>query len=361
LTGVLTDVGWVQRVVVNQRTGHLVDGHLHAELARKQGAATPVPVVYVDLSQEEELAILATLDPLAGMAEADLDALACLVQDAHGLGEAMDATLDDIAAAEGLPTGGDAIADVPPQLDRAEELREKWQVVTGQLWQLGEHRLICGDCREPETWARLLAAAGVDKVALLLTDPPYGVERDEGFEGFEGFGGFGTPIARHQYGDDWDSERPAKETFYIAIGSAEKAVIFGGNFFADLLPKSTHWIVWDKLQTMPTFGDCELAWTNVPRKSVKKFTVQYNGLLGKEKDRFHPTQKPVALFSEILREYTEVGDVIMDCYAGSGTTIMAAHNEKRRGLGIEKLEKYVAVTLQRFMDATGITPELVNG
>jgi len=248
-------------------------------------------------------------------------------------------------------------ADVAPQVDRADELQAKWQVQTGDVWQCGEHFVLRGDCREDESWRRLLAAAGVEKSALLLTDPPYGIERDEGFEGF---GGFGSPIARRKYSDDWDSERPEKDIFDKALQMSDKCIIFGGNFFADFLPRSTHWIVWDKMQTMPTFGDCELAWTNIGRKSVKKFTVQYNGLLGKEKERFHPTQKPITLFAEIIKEYSDDGDVIFDPFCGSGTTIVAAHNEGRRGLGIERLEKYVAVILERLTDVTGAIPVKVS-
>ncbi len=76
----LDGVGWVQRVIVNRRTGRMLDGHLRAELARKQGEQTPVPVVYVDLSEDEERTILATLDPIAGMAIADEATLAGLVR-----------------------------------------------------------------------------------------------------------------------------------------------------------------------------------------------------------------------------------------------------------------------------------------
>lgn len=80
LAQTLGGVGWVQRVIVNQRTGRMLDGHLRAELARRQGADTPVPVVYVDLSEDEERTILATLDPIAGMAIANEETLAGLVR-----------------------------------------------------------------------------------------------------------------------------------------------------------------------------------------------------------------------------------------------------------------------------------------
>lgn len=80
LAGGLENVGWVQRVIVNRRSGRMLDGHLRAELARQQGEETPVPVVYVDLSDDEERAVLATLDPIAGMAQTDEETLAGLVR-----------------------------------------------------------------------------------------------------------------------------------------------------------------------------------------------------------------------------------------------------------------------------------------
>src|SRR6185295_5216343 len=116
------------------------------------------------------------------------------------------------------------------------------------------------------------------KVDLVLTDPPYGIKMSEGFEDF---GGFGEPSARRQYPDVWDEARPSPDTFRLIGQCSTNAIIFGGNFFADILPQSSHLLVWDKLSTIPTFGDCELAWTSFQRKSVKKKTVEWNGLLGK--------------------------------------------------------------------------------
>ena len=83
--------------------------------------------------------------------------------------------------------------------------------------------------------------------------------------------------------------------------------LFGGNYFADLLPASTHWIVWDKkgnIEFKNPFSDCELIWTNDKKKVVKKYTVIQQGFISEEKERFHPTQKPVKLIRSIIEDYT---------------------------------------------------------
>lgn len=250
----------------------------------------------------------------------------------------------------------DNLPDPGPQIDKAKELQKIWQTQLGQVWQIGPHRLACGDCTDRGVVERVI---GKEKTDLcLFTDPPYGVKRDQGFEGFEGFGGFGTPIARKQYGGGWDKERPSQETFGYFINMTKEALIFGGNFFADILPKSTCWLVWDKLNTMPTFGDCELIWTNLGRKSVKKITFEYNGLIGKESERFHATQKPLGLISELISKYVKL-TLIFDPFLGSGTTMIAAHQLNRNCVGIELDPSYVAVCLQRMADM-GLKPVLAE-
>jgi len=194
-----------------------------------------------------------------------------------------------------------------------------------------------GDCRE--------ILPQLEPVDLVLTDPPYGIEMDKGFEGFEGFGGFGEPIARRHYADCWDKERPTKETFDLMLKLTERAIIFGGNYFSDYLPVGKHWIVWDKLNTMPSFGDCELIWTNVHRNSVKKIIREYNGLLGKESVRYHPTQKPLDLIKNLIAEYG--GQTILDPFMGSGTTLRAAKDLGRKAIGIEIEEKYCEIAAKR--------------
>ena len=186
LSSVLQQVGWAGALLYNETSGRIIDGHLRREVAQDG----KVPVLIGSWTEEQEALILATLDPLAAMAEADADKVRALLE---GLGEqdaAVQAVLDGLAADAGI-VAEVATVDAEAQTDKAEELQEHWKVKAGDIWRMGDHAVICGDCREPETWRRLLVAAEVEKPDLLLTDPPYGIKRDEGFEGFEGFGGFG--------------------------------------------------------------------------------------------------------------------------------------------------------------------------
>jgi hypothetical protein len=260
--------------------------------------------------------------------------------------------LDQLLVQDVVETKDDSEATT----SKADELQKKWQVKLGDIYECGSHRIACGDCSDKGIIQRLLQT---DSVQLLLTDPPYGVKMDKGFSGAVGFKGEGKAIPRRAYTDEWDSERPSKAAFDYILSLAKESIVWGGNFFADLLPMSTHWLVWDKHQTMPTFGDCELAWTSIQRKSIKKYDVEYNGLIGKEKERFHPTQKPLKLFEQVIADYTKPNELILDSYGGSGTTLIACQSQGRVARLIERSPEYVAVTLERYAALTNETPRLL--
>jgi site-specific DNA-methyltransferase (adenine-specific) len=196
-----------------------------------------------------------------------------------------------------------------------------------------------GDCME------FMKDKPAKSYELAICDPPYGVNRDFGFGGF---GGFGKPIARTQYKGWGDKSIPDKEYFENLLLKAIYTIIWGGNFFAHYLPKSTHWIFWDKKQTMPTFGDGEIAYTNIKRNSIKKFEYQYNGLLGNEKNRIHSTQKPVALYKWLLTNYAKPNDKILDTHGGSMSIAIACW-DLGFDLDIIELDKdYYDKAVQRF-------------
>jgi hypothetical protein len=164
LAGVLDQVGWVGQVLVNQRTGHVVDGHLRVALAISRGESS-VPVLYVDLSPEDEALVLASLDPLAAMATTDEAKLRELLAEVSVDSEALAAMLASLVPTE--PRDGLTDPDeVPEPPDEA-------VTKPGDLWLLGDHRLLCGDAGSADDLDRLLDG---EQVSLLATDPPYNVK-----------------------------------------------------------------------------------------------------------------------------------------------------------------------------------------
>tara|TARA_R100001460_G_scaffold8778_2_gene21543 strand:+ start:395 stop:1126 length:732 start_codon:yes stop_codon:yes gene_type:complete len=208
---------------------------------------------------------------------------------------------------------------------------------------IGGQRIILGDC--------LKVMPELNRFDALVTDPPYGIKQDKGFSGSGGFNNQGSGIARKQYRGDWDSERPTPTAFDLMLNSADNSIIFGGNYFTDLLPVSGHWLVWDKKNTMPSFSDCELAWTNIDKKSVKLLTYEYNGLLGKREKRVHPTQKPVEVMQWAIQK-TRNSKTILDPYVGSGTTLVACEKLGLNGTGIEVNKEFYDIACERVFEAT---------
>ena len=319
--------------------GEIVEGH-GRYLAAKALQFETVPVIRLDeLTDEQRKAYALVHNKLTMNSDFDLDILS------DELDKIFDIDMSDF--------GFDlSLDDEEPQEVVEDEVPEEVETrcKLGDLWQLGDHRLICGDSTDVNVIDRLMDGV---KAKLLLTDPPYGIKADKGFSGASGFSGKGKPIERRHYKDEWDSERPEKDVFDYICLMAEKAIIFGGNFFTDELPVGNHWLVWNKHNTMPTFSDAELAWTNVKRNSVKIYDVEWNGLIGKEKERFHPTQKPVKLFTDILNDYTEKDDTICDFFGGSGSTLIACEQLNRKCYMAELDPKYVSVILQRYINFKG--------
>ena len=178
-----------------------------------------------------------------------------------------------------------------------------------------------GDCRE--------ILPHLEPVDLVLTDPPYGIARV--MKGGKGTGHW-TLLSD---GNPWDYEAP---DLTFLLNAATNFVIWGGNYFD--LPQSRCWFVWDKLNAVPTMGQCELAWTNADRP-IQRFEwpvgrVQYG----------HPTEKPLELIAWCISESRTIG-TILDPFCGSGTTLRAAKDLGRKAIGIEIEEKYCEIAANR--------------
>lgn len=194
-----------------------------------------------------------------------------------------------------------------------------------------------GDCRD-------VLPTISDTVALVLGDPPYGISIVDGAGhiGAEAMTSVGTYLPVH--GDD----EPFDPTPLLKY---ERVILWGANYYADKLPVSGGWIVWDKDLGLNTtnFSDAELAWTNISG-SVRVFRHLWKGMLKdseRTQRRVHPTQKPVALMRWILERWSEPGDLILDPYMGSGPIAQACHEMGRRYIGIEIEEQYCEIAVNR--------------
>lgn len=178
-------------------------------------------------------------------------------------------------------------------------------------------------------------------VDLLLTDPPYAIDIVRQIVKKD-------PYQKHGYKSwelkEWDKERPTKKDFEEMIRVSKNQIIWGGNYFADLLPASQGWLVWNKGQRDFSLADGELAWTSYD-KALRIF--DYSRAQALRDGKIHPTQKPVALFEWILNLRTKENDLILDCYSGSGTTAVACHNLRRNFICIEKDSDYYKSSVQR--------------
>ena len=204
---------------------------------------------------------------------------------------------------------------------------------------IGNATLYLGDCRD--------ILPTLPKVDAVITDPPYGIGRGSGMGG----GGHRLAGDTRQYDrGEWDLQRPTKETFELVMSCSHLHVIWGGNYFSDCLPMSGKWLFWDKCQTMPSYSDGELAWTSITGNSVKQFTYNGNGMAAVEKERVHPTQKPIRLIRWCI-EQAGHPKTILDPYMGSGTTGVAAVQMGRSFIGIEKEPKYFDIACRRIEQA----------
>ena len=124
----------------------------------------------------------------------------------------------------------------------------------------------------------------------------------------------------------------------------------GGNYFCENLSNSSCWLVWDKVTGGNCYADCELAYTSF-KSAVRLFTFMWKGMfqenMKEKEERIHPTQKPLPLFQWCLENYSKEGDLVLDCFSGSGTTAVACHNLNRRFICIEKDPEYHAASVER--------------
>ena len=211
----------------------------------------------------------------------------------------------------------------------------------GKLKLKSKHRLLCGDSTSEADVARLM---GGDKIESVVTDPPYGI----GIDGQKMSKSKNPKHNRKAHNfRGWDKSRPNENAFANLVSLNVPTAIFGGNYFADLLPASRGWVYWCKGQDGLTMSDGELAWTN-KEKPLRRVEAN-RALIG---NSVHPTQKPLKVILFLI-EYLETSGNVYDPFLGSGTTLIACEQLDRQCYGMEIDPLYCDVIVKRWENLTG--------
>jgi DNA modification methylase len=351
LAGSLDTVGWVAQVIVNCQTGFLVDGHARVALALARKEAT-VPVLYVDLSPDEERLVLATFDPIGALAGADGERLTALLADVAVDDAGLRALLDELAASAPRPSFTDP-DDLP-------EMAADPYVQPDDLWQLGRHRILCGDSTNAQDVARLLDGA---KPALTVTDQPFGVS----FDPSQRAGAFRKGLVTNDDRADWREvwALSPSDVLYVWHSGIHAPEVGTGIEASGFRIRSQ--IVWSKpalvmgrgsyhWQHEPCFyavrDGATAGWIGDRKQSTVWEVPNVHRTRGTSDDMItdHGTQKPVEVMARPIRNHT--GDVY-EPFSGSGSTLIAAEQLGRRCYAMEIQPKYVQMAIERWQAYTG--------
>ncbi len=352
--------GLVDPILINvnkDRKNIIIGGHQRVNIA-KVLEIKKVPCVELDLTLEQERELNIRLNQNTG--DWDFDVLA----DNFDLDELMefgfeekDLKLDLFEVEEEGLTDDD---DIPEDVESVCKL--------GDLWKLGNHRLLCDDSTKKENIELLLDG---NKADMVFTDPPYGIDvvaNSPRLQETKKLGSIGGSVMAKtgKYKPVIGDEDTGIAIKFIQLTNDIDSIIWGGNYFTDVLKPSRGWIVWDKKNGDTTFADAELAYTTLD-KSVRIYEYLWSGMrrAGNRKDeskyRLHPTQKPVGLFADVIKDWCKDKINILDGFLGSGSTLIACEKTNRVCYGMELDPHYCDVIINRWEQYTGKKAELING
>lgn len=360
LAKIITTQGWRAPIVISKRSGMIVKGH-----ARHQAALhAKLPEVPVDIqeyeSEEAEKADLIADNRLAELAEIDTSELTKMLKELEEEGfdvelagfntDAVSALLDELKE--------ETDQDAEPELDKAQELGQKWGVKEGDVWQIGNHKLACGDSTNPQIVSRLL---GEDIPQMMVTDPPYGVEYDPSWRAEAGINKNKAKMGIVKNDDrvDWT------ETWKLFPGDV--VYVWHAGRFSSRVQESIEnagfnvraQIIWGKDRMALSRGDYH--WQHEPcwyavregkpakRNDDRTQTTLWEIVAREDSGHGHGTQKPLECMARPIRNHTF--DMIYDPFGGSVTTMVASENLKKTCRMIELSTDYCGVILERMTQA----------
>ena len=351
----IEEFGYTDLVIIN-KDNTIISGNQRTQVLMDMGYKK-IKVVQIDIDKTKEKALNIALNKITG--EWDYAMLGDLLLDLDSQNYDLEITGFDLDEIEGImaPLGLEEEKEVieddfdctPP-----EEPKAKY----GDIYQLGNHRLMCGDSTKEEDVAKLM---GDVKADMVFTDPPYGMNLDTDYSKMQGNGRKGK-IYSKVIGDNEDFKEELIKTVFDNFNYCSEIFLWGVDYYFDLIPnfKNGNLIVWDK--TLQANGDAdynsefELLWTkNRHKKEVIHFNwFRYFGLSAQDmKTREHPTQKPLQVITPFIEKHSDEGNLIVDIYGGSGSTLIACEQLNRSCYMMELDPKYVDVIINRWETFTG--------
>lgn len=336
-------------IVVCKETGFIVVGHGRLEAMKKLGW-DKVAVNYQTFKDDAQRYAHMTADnAIAEWAALDL---AQINADMLDLGPELDLELLGIEDFVLEP-----IEKLDPGLVDEDDVPEVSEPITkrGDVWLLGDHRVMCGDSTMINDVEKLMAG---EKADMVYTDPPYGINEqcDRAFAS-------STRLAKgntfEQIKND-DSIDCAISAFNLIQGlNIPRQIWWGANYYSHHVPQTNNWIVWDKRvddNQSDANSDCELAYVKSKWSSVRIFRHLWKGMIKQSEHnqkRVHPTQKPIALAEWCFNYYKSEFKNVLDLFLGSGSTLIACQKTNRKCFGMELDEHYCDVIVNRWQNYTG--------
>ena len=352
----INEFGFTNPILIDEKN-NIIAGHGRLLASKKIGMEEVPCIVLVGLTEAQKKAYIIADNKMALNAGWDEELLKIELENLKELDFDMELTgfsvdeLDDIL-------GFDEEEKEVVEDDFEVEVPEEPKAKLGDIYQLGNHRLMCGDSTSEEDVAKLMNGVKAD---MVFTDPPYGMKLDTDYSKMEGNGRKGKTYSK-VIGDNEDFKDDLIKTVFDNFNYCNEIFLWGVDYYFDLIPnfKEGNLIVWDK--TLQTNGDAgynsefELLWTkNQHKKEVIHFNwFRYFGLSAQDmKTREHPTQKPLQVITPFVEKYSKENDLIVDIYGGSGSTLIACEQLNRKCYMMELDEHYVSVIIERYINFTG--------
>lgn len=367
----IEEFGFINPVLIDGDFG-IIAGHGRVMAATKMGM-TEVPCLFIeDLTEAQKRAYIIADNKLALDAGWDDELLRIEIGELQAMDFDVSLTGFDLADFE-LEDYSSSVTEDDFEAEPPTEPIAK----LGDIWQLGRHRLMCGDSTDRATIDKLLDGAKVD---MIYTDMPYGMNLDTDYSGMQNHLDFakekGFTGGKKYDSGVVDAFNPKMVSTIIDLGVKE-TFLWGADYFAELLPDKNNgsWIVWDKrangnddiaedYSSDRMYGSCfELCWSrNKHKRDIAR--IKWAGVFGTEQEfdhkRHHPTQKPIALTEWFVKRYSKEQDIVLDLFGGSGSTLLGCEQLNRTCYTMELDAKYVDVIINRWEQFTGEKAVLLN-